>query len=67
MKLLGFEIYKTFSRWRTYISFGAIALLVVLIEVVIKLKPGEVLHRAPAKPASRGDGLSPDCHRMMPR
>ena len=46
MRLLGFEIYKTFSRWRTYISFGAIALIVVLIEVVLKLKPEEVLYRA---------------------
>ena len=46
MRLFWWEIYKTFSRWRTYISFGAIALLVVLIEGVIKLKPEEVLYRA---------------------
>lgn len=46
MKLFKFETYKTFSRWRTYISFGAIALLVVLIEGVLKWKPEEVLYRA---------------------
>jgi ABC-2 type transport system permease protein len=45
MRVFWFEIYKTFSRWRTYISFGAIALLVFLIEGVIKLKSEEVLHR----------------------
>lgn len=45
MKLFWFEIYKTFSRWRTYISFIAIALVVLLIQVVIKLNPGEIVYR----------------------
>jgi len=46
MSLFCFEMYKTFSRWRTYISFGAIALVVVLIEVVLKLRPEQILYRA---------------------
>jgi len=45
MKLLWFEIYKTFSRWRTYISFGFIALIVVMTEVVMKLSASEILYR----------------------
>jgi ABC-2 type transport system permease protein len=45
MKLFWFEIYKTFSRWRTYISFGFIALIVILTEVVMKLSAHEILYR----------------------
>jgi ABC-2 type transport system permease protein len=45
MKLFWFEIYKTFSRWRTYISFGVIALIVLLTEVVMKLSSNEILYR----------------------
>ena len=45
MKLFWFETYKTFSRWRTYISFVAIALIVILTEVVMKLSAGEILDR----------------------
>jgi len=45
MKLFWFEIYKTFSRWRTYISFGFIALIVILTEVVMKLSANEILYR----------------------
>jgi ABC-2 type transport system permease protein len=45
MKLFWFEIYKTFSRWRTYISFGFIALIVILTEVVMKLSSNEILYR----------------------
>ena len=45
MKLFWFEAYKTFSRWRTYISFGFIALIVILTEVVMKLSAGEILYR----------------------
>ncbi len=45
MKLLWFEIYKTFSRWRTYISFGFIALIVILTEVVMKVSANEILYR----------------------
>ena len=45
MKLLWFETYKTFSRWRTYISFGFIALIVIMSEVVMKLSADEILHR----------------------
>ena len=43
MKLFWFETYKTFSRWRTYISFGFIALIVILTEVVMKLSADEIL------------------------
>lgn len=45
MKLFWFETYKTFSRWRTYISFGFIALIVVLTEVVMKVSANEILYR----------------------
>jgi len=45
MKLFWFEIYKTFSRWRTYISFGFIALIVILTEVVMKVSANEILYR----------------------
>jgi ABC-2 type transport system permease protein len=45
MKLFWIETYKTFSRWRTYIGFGAIALIVVLTEVVMKVSAREILQR----------------------
>jgi len=45
MRLFWFETYKTFSRWRTYISFGVIALVVLLTEVVMRLSAGEILYR----------------------
>ena len=45
MKLVWFEIYKTFSRWRTYISFGFIAVIVILTEVVMKMSATEILYR----------------------
>jgi ABC-2 type transport system permease protein len=45
MKLFWFETYKIFSRWRTYISFGAIALIVILTEVVLKLSSSDILER----------------------
>lgn len=45
MKLFWFEIVKTFSRWRTYIGFGFIALVVILTEVVMKLSAGEIVYR----------------------
>ena len=45
MKLFWFETYKIFSRWRTYISFGFIALIVIMTEVVMKLSAHEILYR----------------------
>jgi len=45
MKLFWFETYKTFSRWRTYISFSALAIVVVVSEVVMKLSANEILYR----------------------
>jgi len=45
MKLFWFEIYKTFSRWRTYISFSAIAIVVIVSEIVMKLSADEILYR----------------------
>jgi len=45
MNLYSLEIYKIFSRWRTYIGFGFIALIVILTEVVMKLSAGEIVHR----------------------
>jgi ABC-2 type transport system permease protein len=45
MKLFWFETYKTFSRWRTYISFCALASVVVVSEVVMKLSASEILFR----------------------
>mgnify|MGYP000538859973 FL=1 len=45
MKLFWFETFKAFSRWRTYISFGFIALIVIMTEVVMKLSASEILDR----------------------
>jgi len=45
MTLFWFETYKTFSRWRTYIGFGVIALVVLVTEVVMRVSAGEILHR----------------------
>ncbi|MBS3907712.1 MAG: ABC transporter permease subunit [Syntrophaceae bacterium] len=45
MKLVWFETLKTFSRWRTYIGFGVIALIVIITEVVMKLSADEILYR----------------------
>ena len=45
MKLFWLETYKIFSRRRTYIGFGFIALIVILTEVVMKLSAGEILYR----------------------
>jgi len=45
MKLFWLEIVKTFSRWRTYIGFGFIALVVILTEVVMKLSADEIMFR----------------------
>ena len=45
MKLFWFETFKTFSRWRTYISFTVIALIVIITEVVMKLSAGEIIYR----------------------
>jgi ABC-2 type transport system permease protein len=43
MKLFWIETFKTFSRWRTYISFVAIALIVILTEMVMKLSAPKIL------------------------
>jgi len=45
MKLFWFETYKAFSRWRTYISFCALAGVVIVSEVVMKLSANEILFR----------------------
>jgi ABC-2 type transport system permease protein len=45
MKLFWFEIYKAFSRWRTYISFCALASVVIVSEVVMKLSANEIFYR----------------------
>lgn len=45
MRLFWCETYKTFSRWRTYISFSAIAIVIIVSEVVMKLSADEILFR----------------------
>jgi ABC-2 type transport system permease protein len=45
MKLFWFETYKTFSRWRTYIGFIAIGVVVVVSVVVMKLSATEISSR----------------------
>jgi ABC-2 type transport system permease protein len=45
MTLFWIETYKTFSRWRTYIGFGVIALVVLVTELVMRLSAGEILYR----------------------
>jgi len=43
MTLFGFEAYKTFSRWRTYISFGVLALIVLMTEIVMRVSAREIV------------------------
>ena len=43
MTLFGFEVYKTFSRWRTYISFGVLALIVLMTEIVMRVSAKEII------------------------
>jgi ABC-2 type transport system permease protein len=43
MTLFGFEAYKTFSRWRTYISFGVLALIVLMTEIVMRVSAKEIV------------------------
>jgi ABC-2 type transport system permease protein len=43
MTLFGFETYKTFSRWRTYISFAVLALIVVMTEIVMRVSAQEIV------------------------
>ncbi|MEO6190647.1 MAG: ABC transporter permease subunit [Saprospiraceae bacterium] len=43
MKLLRFEIYKIFSKPRTYIAYGAILIIVLLIEFALKASGQEFL------------------------
>jgi len=45
MRLFWFETYKAFSRWRTYISFSAIAIVVIVSEIVMKVSASEILFR----------------------
>jgi ABC-2 type transport system permease protein len=45
MRLFWFETYKAFSRWRTYISFCALASVVIVSEIVMKLSASEILFR----------------------
>jgi ABC-2 type transport system permease protein len=45
MNLFQIEVYKTYSRWRTYIAFGFLASIVVLTEVVMKVSAKEILER----------------------
>jgi len=45
MKLFWLEIFKTFSRWRTYIAFGFIAMIVISTEIVMKMSANEIMVR----------------------
>ena len=45
MKLFWSETFKSFSRWRTYIAFGFIALIVLMTEIVMRLSAAEILSR----------------------
>ena len=45
MTLFWAETCKTFSRWRTYISFGVIVLVVTTTEIVMKLSGAEIVYR----------------------
>lgn len=44
MKILQIEVYKIFKRPRTYISFGVIALIILLIQVALKLGGREYVY-----------------------
>lgn len=43
MTLFASEVYKTFSRWRTYISFGVLALIVVITQIVMRIGADEII------------------------
>jgi ABC-type transport system involved in multi-copper enzyme maturation permease subunit len=43
MTLFTFEAYKTFSRWRTYISFAVLALIVLMTEIVMRVSAQEIV------------------------
>jgi ABC-2 type transport system permease protein len=38
IKLINIELYKIFKKWRTYIGFGAIAVLIPVIEIALKIE-----------------------------
>ena len=42
-KLLKLELYKIFKRPRTYIAFGAIAAIVLLIQIALKFDGKSIL------------------------
>lgn len=43
--LLRYEILKTYSKWRTYIGFLAIFVLIPVVEIGLKLEGGGILRR----------------------
>lgn len=43
--ILRYEIVKTYRKWRTYIGFLAIIVLVPLVEIALKLEGGGMLRR----------------------
>ncbi|HXG01091.1 MAG TPA: ABC transporter permease subunit [Bacteroidota bacterium] len=43
--LLRYEILKTYSKWRTYIGFLAILVLIPVVEIGLKLEGGGILRR----------------------
>lgn len=43
--LLKYEILKTYLKWRTYIGFAAIAVLVPVVQIALKLEGGGMIKR----------------------
>jgi ABC-2 type transport system permease protein len=43
MRLFALEVQKTFRRWRTYIGFAAVASVVILLEIIIKMNEAEMV------------------------
>lgn len=43
--VLSNELYKTFKKWRTYIGFIAIAVLVPIVQIALKLEGGGMVRR----------------------
>ncbi len=46
IRILKNELIKTFCKWRTYIGFIAIAILIPLILIALKLEGGGLIHRS---------------------
>lgn len=52
LRVLSYEMFKTFRKWRSYISFFAVAVIVPLVEVAVRLQ-GDALVRTATRSLNR--------------